>query len=310
MKSVSRMSLAGLIVASVVGSLDVQAQQATGSFQRSLTVEELGELEVATGSGSIVVSNGEPGHVEVSGKITVGSMFGRSRDEAEALVEQLETNPPIELSGDHLRIGRMGDDWDYRNVSISYTITLPAETAVKAHSGSGRVSVQGVSGQVAAGTGSGVLDLQDLDGAVEARTGSGSIHALRIAGSFEGGTGSGTVELEQTAPGDVNISTGSGGIEIRGVDGALNARAGSGTIRIDGKVSGPWNLVTGSGSIHLRLPPDAAFDLDAHTGSGSVSTEHAVMLKGQVERGRLRGKVGGGGPLVQLRTGSGSIVIE
>jgi len=96
---------------------------------------------------------------------------------------------------------------------------------------------------------------------------------------------------------------------LRGVRGSLEARAGSGGIRAEGDPSGGWMVHSGSGSIHLRLPSDAAFDLNAHTSSGSISLEHPVTVQGTLGRKEIRGKVRGGGVPVEVETGSGNIEI-
>ena len=99
-------------------------------------------------------------------------------------------------------------------------------------------------------------------------------------------------------------------MELHGVRGSLEAKAGSGTIRADGSPTGAWNLHTGSGTVQLRLPSDAAFDLDAHTSSGSISVEQPHSVQGSVGRKEIRGRVGGGGVPVEVETGSGDIQIQ
>jgi DUF4097 and DUF4098 domain-containing protein YvlB len=159
-------------------------------------------------------------------------------------------------------------------------------------------------------TGSGGITLDEVGGAVAARTGSGSINAAGIGGAFEAHTGSGSVSLVQSAAGDVVISTGSGSADVSGVEGALRMRTGSGGLRVQGTQRGTWELQTGSGSIAVRLPQDAAFDLDAHAGSGGVYSDHPIAVQGRIAPDRLNGTVRGGGPLLQARTGSGGIRIE
>jgi DUF4097 and DUF4098 domain-containing protein YvlB len=284
------------------------AQQVDGSFTRQLDVSTPLELEVATGSGSITVNEGAASRAEVIGRITIHRNFSRSSAEAEALVRRFETEPPVELEGNRLRVGYVDDDQYRRNVSMSYEITVPADTRVSARSGSGALNVSGVQGPINVSTGSGGIALADVGGSVTARTGSGSIEARAVAGSFEAHTSSGSVSVEQSAAGDVVVSTGSGSAEVSDVEGALRVRTGS--VRVDGTQRGAWELQTGSGGIVVRLPDDAAFDLDAHAGSGEVHTEHPVAVVGRVTRGRLAGEVRGGGPLLQARTGSGGIRIE
>jgi DUF4097 and DUF4098 domain-containing protein YvlB len=153
------------------------------------------------------------------------------------------------------------------------------------------------------------MTLDNIKGEVRAKTGSGSIRATEIAGGFEGETGSGHIEFQQSAPGSVRVKTGSGGIEARGVRGSLEARAGSGGIDADGDPRGGWIVHTGSGSVRLRLAADAAFDLNAHTSSGSISVNRPVTVQGMINRKEIHGRVRGGGPQVEVQTGSGNIEI-
>ena len=285
------------------------AQQATGSFERTVSVTEPTELDVTTGSGSIAITSGSQGQVTVRGSIRVRSGSGRSAEEAEALARRLEMDPPIEVTGGTVRVGHLDED-DRQNVSISYEISVPATASVISRTGSGEQTVSGVGGSVDARTGSGEITLTDIGGAVEASTGSGAINAERIAGAFNGSTGSGSISVLQTGGGAVTAATGSGRVTLSGVQGPARARTGSGGIAIDGVPGGPWDIETGSGSVQLRVPADAAFSLDARTSSGGVQTSHAVTIVGSVARGTLRGDVRGGGALVHVRTGSGGISIE
>jgi DUF4097 and DUF4098 domain-containing protein YvlB len=116
--------------------------------------------------------------------------------------------------------------------------------------------------------------------------------------------------LEQTASGSVRADTGSGGMELRGVHGSLEAQAGSGTITAEGNPTGSWTVHSGSGTIRLKLASDAAFDLNAHTGSGSISVSQPVTVQGSMGHKELRGKVHGGGVPVEVETGSGNIEIQ
>ena len=70
---------------------------------------------------------------------SAGTMNGSSS--ADCAVHQVATNPPIQQSGSSIRIGYDLPEDAKRHVSISYEITVPATTAVQAHSGSGEVRV-------------------------------------------------------------------------------------------------------------------------------------------------------------------------
>lgn len=305
----SRVFLFGVLLGASLWAADTQA--ASGSFNQSFAIDELELLDVSTDSGSVTIRAGAPGRVEISGKIKVHKrLFGRSEDKAQDLVDRFEANPPVELDNGRLRVGHIPDRAYKRNVSISYEIVVPPGTPVKSHSGSGSQDISGIQAPVEAVTGSGSLVLTDIGAAATARTGSGSIRAEGIAGGFEGHAGSGSIRLTQVAPGDVEVTTGSGSSELRGVVGALRARAGSGRIEVSGRQAGPWVLDTGSGSVRIELPEDAAFEIDAESGSGSITIDHPVTVQGRISRRHIRGEVRGGGELLQVNTGSGGIRVE
>jgi len=94
------------------------------------------------------------------------------------------------------------------------------------------------------------------------------------------------------------------------VNGPARARSGSGSIALQGNVTRPWSIETGSGGVTLALPPTAAFDLEAETGSGSISTRHPVETRGSASKRHVQGRVRGGGPVVHVSTGSGSIEVD
>ena len=289
----------------------VAAADSHNTFEEELSVPDALHLEVTTGSGSIDIDTGPSGSVSVVGKVKVNrrGLFRRGGD-ADEIIQQVLDNPPIELFGDTLVIGKFEDSSISRRVSVSYTIVVPADTAVKAKSGSGSIEVNDVAASVEVRAGSGRLRLANIGGPVTAKAGSGSIRAEGVAGAFTASTGSGSIEMSQTAPGDVKVSTGSGGMELTGVVGALKASAGSGRIRIDGRQEGDWKVDAGSGSVRIRLPEDAAFTLDAETGSGGIDIGHPVTIEGKVSKRHLRGDVRGGGHLLLVDTGSGGVRIE
>jgi hypothetical protein len=298
---------------------------AEGRFERSLKVTGPVELDVKTGWGSIAVRAGDASTVRVVGRIKVRKY---SRAEAEEKVRVLEANPPIEQHGNAIRIGHIEDREVRERVGISYELMVPAATRVHSQTGSGSQTIEGIQGPLEASTGSGSVTVgevggetrlstgsgtiraRNIKGGLRANTGSGSIHGTGIGGAIVASTGSGSIELEQIAAGSIEASTGSGGVEIMGAQGALRVRTGSGSIRAQGEPTAGWSLRTSSGSITVRLPQSLAFDLDAETSSGRVYTAHPITIEGGITPRRVRGKVRGGGMLIDLSTSSGSIHVE
>lgn len=301
-----------------------------GKFERTLNVTGAVDLEVTSGSGRIDVRTGNSSIVQVYGLIRASNDW---RSNAQEKVRYLEANPPIEQSGNVIRIGRIDNEAYRNNVSISYELVVPAETQVHAKTGSGGLKIEGVrrpvdastgsgsiaidniGGDVVAHTGSGSIRLDQVGGEVEAHTGSGSIEAGRIAGSARMQTGSGSITLEQTSSGaegvrDAEVHTGSGRIEVSGVNGSLRAHSGSGGITASGIPAGDWEVDASSGHVALHLGADAAFDLVAHSGSGSITVDHPITVTGTINKHEMRGKVRGGGHLINVHTGSGGITIQ
>src|SRR5579871_2598924 len=279
-----------------------------GTFDRTLQVSGPVDLEVLTRSGDVTVRAGSSGSVVIHAKIFVGDHWlgGRREDDVHAI----EQNPPIRQDGNRVQI----DYVNYRNISVDYDITVPAETVVRSKSGSGDQIIEGTRGNVDVQTGSGDVKLANLNGEIHLQTGSGNLRAREIYGAVKGGTGSGDVEIEESGQGDIDLHTGSGNIKARGVQGGFHGETGSGDVTAEGTQSGPWEIHTGSGNVRVHLPANAAFDADISTSSGSVNVGPAIEMTVQGRVGdshkQIQGKVRGGGPLVRVHTGSGNINIE
>lgn len=332
MKSFIRFSLVFVLA---LCALPLLAEEST--FDRTLNVSGPVDLEVVTGSGSITVRGGAPGTVRVHGTVRAGFCIGFcGGGDPEAAMKAIVANPPIEQSGNMVRIGHLGETQRYNNISISYELVVPAETKLISKTGSGHQEISGIAGPAEVTSGSGSLRLADLAGSVRAHTGSGGITVSKLRGSVRAHTGSGSIRGEgvglgtSAAPGtrvnsgssyadssaigssgaEIDFQTGSGSIRVDDVRGTVRARTGSGSIEVQGQPAGDWNMSTGSGGIIVRLPAQAAFYLSAHTSSGSIHTDRQVTVQGTIGKRDLRGTVNGGGFHLDLRTGSGNIRIE
>jgi hypothetical protein len=319
------------ITIAVIVPMTASAQRTEGSFERTLTVGDRPDVEVSAGSGRIEIRAGTTNRIEISGRIQAGGWgsgwFRREGLSPEELVRRVEANPPVEQSGNRVRIGYFtSDDW-HNGVSVSFTIVLPAGSNVIARTGSGSQQIEAVSGSVEAHAGSGSLTLKDIGARLRASTGSGSITADRVRGELHATTGSGSIrgteiggaitaktssggiDVEQVGGGQVDVSSSSGTVRLRGVRGGLQASTTSGGLIVQGELSNEWRLSASSGSIRIDLPRNQGFDLDATTGSGSINVDFPVTATGTVGRRSLRGSAQGGGPLLRIRTASGGISI-
>ena len=284
------LSLAAVLLSSAACDvIDVAAQTQTGTFERTLPVNGPVNLSVTTGSGDIQIRTGSGEAVHVIGRIRAGGGV-LALDDPAARISQIEKTPPIEQTGTTVRIGPTGNDPLYRNISISYEITVPANADIRSMSGSGSQGIGSVRGSVSAQSGSGNINIAEAGGAVHARTGSGDIRIER-------------------AGGPVDASTGSGSIHAGSVGGAIKAQTGSGSVEMTQVKNADADVRTGSGDVQLDLADNAAFDFSGRTGSGSIQVRQAMTARVQ-SRHRLEGSVGGGGAKVNVSTGSGSITIR
>jgi hypothetical protein len=309
------------------------ARAQSGSFERTLQVSGPVSMEVTSGAGAIVVHTGGNGRVHLVAKIHARDAayefwlcwFGPSSAEQ---IRALESNPPIEQRGDVIHIGRMNDGWTSCPLSIDYDLTVPAQTGLIAHSGSGEESIDGLELPTSAGTGSGKITVKNIGGelhlssgsgslnagsvkgALFAHTGSGRIQATGVSGKIVATSGSGSVEIEQAAAGDVNVGTGSGSVTLRGIQGGLRVKTASGRIEVEGEPTADWHIGTASGNIDLKTPSQVSFDFDGSTLSGKVTVDRPLTVQGWVSRHHFQAKAGNGGALLEARTLSGDIHID
>jgi len=169
----------------------------------------------------------------------------------------------------HLEFG-MG--WKHRRVEI--IVQMPREGRVNLSTGDGRIELSGLKGEMDLNSGDGSEVLDGVDGKLRAKTSDGHI---RAHGRFD----------------ELDLKTGDGRVEA-------TATAGS-------AIGSGWRLETGDGSVSLDLPGDLAADVDLHTGDGHIDLEMPIATDGKVQGNHLHGKLNGGGSLLTVHTGDGSI---
>ncbi len=317
-----------VLTLAVIAPRTAQAQRADGTFQRTVTVSGSTDVDVVSGAGSIEVRQGSAGRVEISGRIQANDSWSwrRPKVSADERVRRLEANPPVEQKGSTVRIGYIAEEDLRDSVSISYVITIPPgatlrantgsgsqeidiDGAVEAHSGSGSLKVRRA-GELRASTGSGSVTAGTIASACHVTTGSGSIHLTSVGGAVTAKTGSGGIEVTQSGSGNVTVSSSSGTVRVRGVRGGVDASTSSGGLHIEGEMAADWRLSASSGSVTVDLPRSQRFELDANSTSGHIDVDFPITVSGRIDRRSVRGAVGGGGPMLRVRTSSGGISIQ
>ncbi|MGD0956641.1 MAG: DUF4097 family beta strand repeat-containing protein [Candidatus Acidiferrales bacterium] len=299
---------------------------AVGHFDRIVTVNGPVRLELANGSGDSRISAGSSGVVEIHAAVRVHAWSWR---DAQRRLEEIEANPPVSQDVNLIRVGDRDWRWSSMSASYDYTITVPADTEVRAVAGSGSLRVDGVQGPanfvVGSGSisatgvakdtqaivGSGDVRLADMGGEVDVTAGSGSVHIDRAKGEIRARAGSGGISIRE--PGDTVVAqSGSGGIDVRDATADLRLRTGSGEIRVDGNPGATnfWDLHAASGGVSLRVPPDASFRLYARTGSGNIDVWIPSVSEESSGRHEYQGRVGDGKARVEIETASGGVSLR
>src|SRR5258708_15201360 len=212
MKSVKFLALA--ICVSVLAVLPLNAAT-TGHFERTLQVNGSVELEVSSGSGNITVHTGGAGSVAVTAKIHANNgswLFGSGN--VEERIHRIEQNPPVVQQGNTIRIGKIEDRELTKNISIDYDVTVPAQTRLTSHTGSGDETISGLQLPMTAKTGSGNITVDHISAETRVSSGSGDLKINVVKGILYVETGSGNIHAEDIA-GDVFANTGSGNVEVR-----------------------------------------------------------------------------------------------
>jgi DUF4097 and DUF4098 domain-containing protein YvlB len=160
---------------------------------------------------------------------------------------------------------------------VDVEIHMPKEGRVDLRTGDGHIRLTGLKGEMELVSGDGHQDIDAVDGTLRAHAGDGHI---RATGRFDG----------------LDLSTGDGRIEATALAGSSLARN--------------WNMHTGDGSVTLQLPENVSADVDLHTGDGHITVGFPISVSGRLENKSIRGKINGGGNLLSIHTGDGSIRLE
>lgn len=312
-----------LLPAALLIAAPAAAQRFT--FERSYDVASSPVIDVSTTRGKINIRVGEPGRVVVSGAATVRVGLTLPANAVE-LARKVAEKPPIEQSGDRLRLRSPSDPAENRAMTVNYDLRVPPNARLIAVSDSGAIDVHDLAGHAEVRTqssaislmslgsadvetGSGAVRLDGASGAIRISTSSSAITARDLRGGLHARTGSGRVIASFTGPGPVNIGTSSSAIELNGVSGALTTTTESGRTTISGTPSAAWDVTAGSGSIEVDFESAVNATLRASTGSGSVETPER-MVTGSIEKRLVEGAIGDGGPTVRLASRSGSIRVR
>ena len=315
-------SLLVLLTAIIASAACNTGPSVAGTFDRDYTVTGPLRLEITNASGDIAIAGSADGRVHVRGEVRA-SGFGF--DNPQKRLDDTIANPPIEQTGETIRIGK--EMSRMRNVSIAYSIQVPRDTEVNATVASGAQTIRGVRGpvkvQAASGsiraekierfaqltTASGSISASDLGNDLRVFSASGSVTVSKVRGDVEVNAISGVIRISNPG-GRVEADTASGNVDIQGAAHDVKAHAASGRVSVQGHPGGEnyWELKTASGSVQLSVPASANLHLSAEAVSGEIRSDIPIVVEEQGKHS-LRAHMGSGGGRVDIHTVSGEIRI-
>jgi Toastrack DUF4097 len=210
---------------------------------------------------------------------------------------------PTEEAADSLRI-----DADHTSDSVSVRAVRPsswrgnlgARFAVKVPKGA-------VLDRIV--TSNGTIRTEEGVGPSRFRTSNGSIHIQGFRGRLDAQTSNGAIELVDVDS-DATLHTSNGHIHADRLNGEVDATTSNGGIdlTIEGRLAGV-HAHTSNGGITVRLPEPVNARVVAQTSNSSIRSDFDVRMSGEINKHRLEGTIGSGGPTIDLTTSNGSIRI-
>jgi DUF4097 and DUF4098 domain-containing protein YvlB len=189
-------------------------------------------------------------------------------------IDERQTGNMVEIEV-HYPHHNFNIEWGQHKVDI--ILQMPREGSVNLRTGDGKIEVASLRGEMDLHTGDGSVNLDGVDGKLRASTGDGHIQAN---GRFDA----------------LDLKTGDGHVDVRATNGSALASG--------------WRFETGDGSVSLELPQDLAADVDLHTSDGHIDLDMPVTAEGKLRQNEIHGKINGGGSLLTIRTGDGSIHLK
>jgi hypothetical protein len=292
------------------------AQQGRHTFAVSL-VEPI-TLHVELEQGDLQIGYAREGEVTITAVAT----------ETDAIPEvaNFADQYRVETTNNHVEV-RTGPNSSPK-LRLTYHIDVPYRTEITASLEFGKAKISGMMGPVNVQVGVGdiqvshvALDIRartrmgDLSfdvvgGRIDAQTEQGNITCERASEGISAETGYGDISLAVVGPSAATVKTGGGRIDAIGVRGRLFASATSGEIFVKAVPHDDWLLSSITGTVRLQLPRGSSFDLDLATNSGEMLITRSDLKNPNAGVRHTNQKANGGGKRIDVRTGSGRIVVS
>ncbi len=181
-----------------------------------------------------------------------------------------------------------------RHTRTDVALRVPDGMALDLQTRDGRIDLERVAGDIRAETADGRIRLEGVEGTLILRTGDGSVVGTELTGAIDALSNDGRIQLE-------------------GSFDAVCAVTADGSIRITSRgpraLTSDWNIRTSDGSIELTLPTSVSARIEATSADGRIVNDLS-SFDGTNRKGRVKGTLGKGGPLILITTMDGRITLK
>lgn len=258
----------GLLMVLIVAVLAVLPSRAD-EWSKTYTISGKPDLRVDTSDANIHVHTWDQNTIEAR-VTTVRYKIG----EGGIRIEEHQNGDMVEIDVHYPHNGITINFGNYGNHRVDIDIHMPREGRVDLHTGDGNIELANFKGEMLLHSGDGAIETDSVDGKLRASSGDGHI---RVNGRFD----------------ELDLKTGDGRVEARALAGSV--------------LGASWRLESGDGSVTLEIPDNLSADVDLHTGDGHIDLDVPITTEGKFRSNDLHGKLNGGGNLLTIHTGDGSI---
>lgn len=271
-------------------------------FAAALTLRapKLGAASIRTSDGP-VEANGIDGSLEVdsgAGPLAADRIHGACR---------------LNTRGGEIRAGDIGGTLRATTGAGAITVRSSGGESILQTMG-GDIVVGNAVGPVRAETGAGTVRIEQAGGSVAATTGGGQIWIGSAKGMVTARNVAGMVHVGSAA--GVTCSSGAGGVNLGNISGSIEVTTMMGSITsLLGATPADSYLATGSGDITVSIPSNVSVTILAENDMADtprriVSEFPQVPVHRQGTRLVAQGEVNGGGPVLRISAGIGTIFIK
>lgn len=319
----------------------------TPYLEKSFDAKGINKLTINTSGGSINVSARNNNNATV--KVFVSNNNGNKQLSMQEIEERLKDYQIKVFVENGVLIctanKKTQNDWN-KSLYISFDVKVNQQTETNLKTSGGSISLSSLSGKQVFSTSGGSLNLEQLSGDINGATfggsislnnGKGNINLKTSGGSITTDNVDGKIDLNTSGgsmsmnniKGDVVANTSGGSINIENLKGSIKTRTSGGSItlnkimgNVDAETSGGGieaniiklgdhlKLRTSAGNIRVDIPLGEGIDLNLRGTRIKSEKLKQVASSADLMKGKLKGKINGGGVDVNISTSAGTIFID